>query len=166
MNKQELDSRVMTRAVLIASSIMLLIFIGIHFAQELISNRFPRQAGNIQTGLMLFTIWLLVSSTLRSIHKMRRSIPAWKLIFAGTFITAIGMILYTGFLILYPKIAKSAAATELADATMNMIIFFTAIAFLISLISTINLKVKSEFWGNVLEAIIIVGGILLFLYLA
>lgn len=166
MKRKELDARVLARSIIIASTLILVIFIGIFFANDLLAKNFSKQADNIQTGLMLFTIWLVVSSTLRSINKLRRNISAGKLIFAGTSLVAIGTIIYSGFLVLYPKLTKSGAGVEVATASMYLIAFFTAIAFVISLITTINLKVKSVFWGNVLEAIIIIGGIALFLLLA
>lgn len=163
MRKSELDARVMTRTILLSAVLLAGIFIGLFFLEGKLTQLFGKQVDNVQTGIMLFALWLIVSSGIRSIDRLRRNIAAWKLILAGFLITFIGVIFYTAFLILYPQIAKTGDLGEVADATKGLIIFFSSISLFLAIITVINLRIRNRLFGNILEVLLIVGGIYLLL---
>ncbi|MBI5916423.1 MAG: hypothetical protein HY842_13685 [Bacteroidetes bacterium] len=157
---------VLIRAVIMAFFLLAGIFIGLLFFEDNLSKIFGNYSDEAIIGGMLLAIWLVVSSTLRSVNNLAKAIPAWKLVLGGTLTGFIGSVLTVAFLLLFPNVAKSQNMTEVTGATGGLILMMTAVAFVISLISIINIRVKNRQLGNLLEILIIGGCIAGFVYFA
>jgi hypothetical protein len=104
---------------------------------------------------MLLGLWLVVSSTVRSVNSLAKTIATWKLLLGGLLVGAVSAVLTTAFMLVFPKVAKSQNMAEVTGATGGLILLMAALAFIISLIVVINLRVKSRAFGNFLELLII-----------
>ena len=154
------------RTVVISSLLLAGIFIALFFLENKLGNLLGKYADEATIGLMLLMLWLVVGSGIRSVNSLSKSIPAWKLLLSGIAIAGMSAILYSAFLIVFPKVAKSPAFTEVAGASGGMILLLMGIAFIISLIAIVNVRVKNKMLGNVLEFLIIGGCIGGFVYFA
>lgn len=153
------ENSVLTRTVIIACVILSAIFILLLFIQDNLAKVFGRYADEATIGLMLLGLWLVVSSSIRSMNNLAKTVETWKLLLGGMLIGLISAVLTTAFLILFPGIAKSQNMQEVTGATGAMILVMAGIAFVVSLISVVNLRVRSRSLGNLLE-ILIVGAVI------
>lgn len=160
------ENSVLTRSVIIAGILLAAIFIAVLFLQDNLTGFFGQYADEAVVGLMLLGLWLVASSTVRSINNLAKNAPSWKLILGGTLTAFFAALLTVAFLILFPNVAKSQDMQEVTGATGRLIVPITAIGFVVSLISVINLRVKNRSLGNLLEFFVIGGSILLIVYVA
>jgi len=149
------ENSIVTRAVIIASFILTGIFIALLFFQDNLTGIFGRFADETTIGLMLFGLWIVVTSTVRSVNNLAKGVSAWKLITVGLLVGLVSAVLTTAFLLLFPTVAKSQNMAEVTGATGAMILVIAALALVIALISIVNLRVKSRALGNFLELLII-----------
>lgn len=155
----EVENSVLTRTVIIATIVLTGIFIALLFFQDNLAGLFKQYADEATIGLMLIGLWLVVSSTVRSLHNLAKGIQTWKLLLGGVLVGFVASLLTTAFLIVFPVVAKSQNMAEVTGATGAMILVMSGIAFLIALITTINVRVKSRQFGNLLE-VLIIGGVI------
>ena len=160
------ENSVIARAVIMASMLLGGLFIAVMFFQGGFSKILGKYSDEAVTGLMLLAMWLVVSSTVRTINRLAKRAAAWKLLLSGVLIALVATVLMSAFIIVFPDVAKSENMDEVAGATGTMILLNLALAFVISLIAVINLRVANKMLGNVLEFLIIGGGILAFVYFA
>lgn len=160
------ENSVVARAVILASLLLGGLFIAVMFFENGFSKIFGQYADEAVIGVMLLVLWLIVSSTARSIDRLAKGVAAWKLLLGGILIALVGSVLMSAFMIVFPEVAKSENMHEVVGATGGMILLNSALAFLISLIVLINLRVQNKMLGNVLEFLIIGACILGFLYVA
>ena len=153
------ENSVLTRTVIIACVILSAIFILLLFIQDNLAKVFGHYGDEATIGLMLLGLWLVVSSSIRSMNNLAKTVETWKLLLGGMLIGLISAVLTTAFLILFPGIAKSQNMQEVTGATGAMILVMAGIAFVVSLISVVNLRVRSRSLGNLLE-ILIVGAVI------
>ena len=147
-----------TCAILLA-----LCFVGLYLIEDRIANFNARFADEIQLGLMLFALWLLVSTGIRTVHGKQPEVPFHTLLLVGMLVAIGGALLYLGFLSVSGAVAKSGNGNEVLTASGKIMGFAAGVAFLISLLISINLKVVSKLLGNVLEiAVVVLLGALLF----
>lgn len=125
--------------------------IGVFFLSQWLSEFFPTYYASIQTGLMLFMIWLVVTSTLRSLQQLITTISSWILPVVGTTVTAFGLLLYWAFLGVY-GLYKIGYAVEF---TWDPVFVFTGLGFVVSLMTLINLRIKNRRLGNLLELLLV-----------
>lgn len=151
----DVENSVLTRSIIFGSVVLTGIFIALLFFQNKLIGFFGKYADEATIGLMLLGLWLVVSSTVRSVHNLAKGIQTWKLLLGGIVVGLVSSILTTAFLVMFPVIAKSQNMEEVTGATGAMILVMTAISFIISMISIINLRVKSRQFGNLLEVLII-----------
>lgn len=151
----DVENSILTRSIIFGSVVLTGIFIGLLFFQDNLAGLLGGYADEATIGLMLLGLWLVVSSTVRSVHNLAKGIQTWKLLIGGIVVGLVSSILTTAFLVMFPVVAKSQNMEEVTGATGAMILFISAIAFVISLISAINLRVKSRQLGNLLEVLII-----------
>ena len=145
------DSNVMFRASVISAVILGIALNAAVFLAERFAASTPDFKEKVIVGLSLLFTWLILTSTLRSIDKMRSGTDAWKFLFAGIIIAAGVVFLKFVFANLIALFVEGwPKAFELQSIT-----FYTVIGFIIALISMINLKVENKFLGNVLEFIVI-----------
>lgn len=163
---QSTENSIAVRTVIISSLLLAGIFIALFFLESKLAELLGRYADEAATGLMLLALWLVVGSGIRSIHSLSKKIPAWKLLLSGIVTAGVAAILYSAFLVVYPKAAKSPAPTGMAGASGGLVLLLVVLAFVISLIAIINLRVKNKALGNVLEFLIIGGCIGGFVYFA
>ena len=153
------ENSVLARTIIISCLVLTGIFIALLFFQDNLARFFGRYADEATIGLMLLGLWLVVSSTIRSVNNLAKGIQTWKLLLAGVLVGFVASVLTTAFLIVFPNIAKSQNMAEVTGATGVMILVMAAIAFVISMISVINVRVKSRQLGNLLE-VLIIGGVI------
>ncbi|MCP3930073.1 MAG: hypothetical protein GY705_13345 [Bacteroidetes bacterium] len=158
--KEKQDYTVIARAVIIAIFLMGLGAIAVNYLERLWAGLFPNYMGQIRTGVMLFILWLVVTSTLRSIDKLNPGSRGWTFVISGAFIALGGFLLYNLFLFLVNQFSST---SELLPV-WGMIPLFTGIGLILGLISLINLRVKNRKFGNVLEVLVVVAVLFLFLY--
>lgn len=153
------ENSVLVRTIIIAGAILTSIFIGLLFFQEKLAGLFGRYADEATIGLMLLGLWLVVSTTVRSVNNLAKGIQAWKLLLGGVMVGFVASIFTTTFLIVFPVVAKSKNMEEVTGATGAMILVMAGIALVIAIISVINVRVKSRQLGNLLE-VLIIGGVI------
>lgn len=152
------DSSVMLRAA-ITSAIILGIGLNlIPFITDYLAASTPDFKIKLETGLEIFLIWVVLTSTLRSIDKMRPGTDAWKFLLAGVIIVVGGVLLQfifsLGIGLFREDWQSSFDVKELG--------FYAVMGLIASLISMINLKVENQFLGNILEFLVIALVIFLF----
>ena len=155
----DVENSVLARTAIIASLALTGVFIALLFFQDNLAGLFGQYADEATIGLMLLGLWLVVSSTVRSVNNLAKNIQTWKLLFAGVLVGVVSSVLTTAFLIMFPIVAKSQNMADVTGATGAMILVISCISFIISLISVINARVKSRQFGNLLE-ILIIGGVI------
>lgn len=163
-HRTNVENITITRTVIISSLLLTGLFIFLFFMEGHLANIFHSYAGEAATGLMLLSLWLVVGSSIRTVYSLQKNTPSWKLLLTGILTAATSGLLYAAFLIVYPQVAKSPRAIEVAGASGLMLLLLTSLAFVISLIAIIHLRVKNKTLGTALEFIIMVGSILLFVY--
>ena len=152
------DSAVLLRASIISAIILGLGLNAVIFLAEKFAASTPDFKEKLIIGLSLFLTWVVLTSTLRSIDKMREGTDAWKFLLAGMIVVIGGVLLrflFANLIALFVENwPKSLDLSELG--------FYAVLGFIISLVSMINLKVKNQFLGNVLEFLVIALVIFLF----
>jgi uncharacterized protein with PQ loop repeat len=93
------------------------------------------------------------------LNNLVKGIVTWKLLLGGLLIGLVSSVLTTAYLIVFPSVAKSQNTAEVTGASGGLVMVISAIAFVISAISVINVRVKNRTLGNVLELLIIGGAI-------
>ncbi len=165
-SKSSSENSVIARSVIMASMMLGGLFIAVMFFQNGFSKVFGKYADEAVIGLMLLVLWLVVSSAVRTINRLASRAAAWKLVLSGLLVGAVGTVIMSAFMIVFPEVAKSENMGEVAGATGTMILLNLGLAFVISLIAVINLRVASKMLGNALEILIIGAVILGFVYFA
>lgn len=149
------DFSILIRAVLFGIVIMAIGLLSGLMAAHFSAGVLPDLSGQIAVGLGLFVIWLVHGSTLRSIYRLDKNCSFIWLVFAGIATIFGGMVLAA----LVRLIIEKAAGIEfpvLASAGLGQkTLFLLGLALFLSFFSAINLKVKSRFFGNILELILI-----------
>ncbi len=153
------ENSVLARSVIIACVILTTLFILLLYFQNNLARFFGQYADEATIGLMLMALWLVVSSTIRSLNNLVKGMETWKLLLGGLLIGLLSSLLTTAYLIVFPDVAKSQNTSEVTGATGGLILVISAIAFIISVISVINMRVRSRTLGNILELLIIGGAI-------
>ncbi len=151
----DVEHSVLIRSVGIASFVLAGIFIALLFFQDNLAKIFGNYADEATIGLMLVGLWLVVSSTIRTVVSHAKGLQTWKLILGGLLTGLIGSVLTTAFLLVFPKVAKSQNMAEVTGATGGLIMATSLVAFIISLFVVVNIRVKSRALGNLLEFLII-----------
>ena len=154
----------MLHTPLISAGILGGLFTLIYFLYGPIAEWFPRWVDDIQIGLMLFALWLVVSSCIRTANSLSPKMHPVKLILMGLLVSIGGFLAYALFLFIHSKAAKI-EFNFLSEGLMGKGIFFLAVAAFLSILVTINLKIKDKFLSNVVEFILIAAVIFLFLKL-
>ena len=153
------ENSVLARSVIIACVILTTIFILLLFVQDNLTALLGRYADEDTVGMMLLALWLVVGSTVRSMNTLSGSLAAWKLLLGGVLVGGISGILTTAFLFLFPDIAKSQNMAEVTGAAGGLILILSLLAFVISMIVVVNIRVRNRSLGNLLE-VLIIGGVI------
>lgn len=151
------DFSVLLRAVLFGTIFMIIGLLSGLIAAHFVTQILPNMGGKVAVGLSLFVIWLVHGSTLRSIVRLDKNIGFPWIVLAGI-LTIMGGVGLTHFL---RQVIENTAMIEFpilstADFGQKALVL-TVTAVFLSLFSAINLKVKSRFFGNFLELILIIA---------
>ncbi len=156
----QIDNDVMLRASAIGAVLMGLLLAALHLL-------FPKLLGTsqlskaFQTGLQLLLIWLVITSTIRSIHHIRPHIPSWKLLLAGCLTAVAGPIVQE----LVLRIARQLfTLPPLTEYNSKGLWFFGGLGLLAAAIATIRLRIKNRALGNMMELALIALVAFLFFY--
>lgn len=106
-------------------------------------------------GLQLFLVWLVVTSAVRTVHRLKPRVDLWQL-FAAGLATAMGGVL------LKEIIWRIIGRPLTADFSGKGFLFFGGIALLASSIAVIRLRVRNRMMGQVLEFGLIATAVYLF----
>jgi hypothetical protein len=116
----------------------------------------------LKIGLSLLIFWIVVTASLRSINNLASDIPGWKLLAAGVAIAGLGT-LFGQFILQILSWFKEPWAPAPNYQTS---LFYVVAGLVASIISLINLRVKDQKLGNILEVLFIVVVAILFFYFA
>ncbi len=103
--------------------------------------------------LSCLSSWIVVTSTVRSVVKIRNEIGGLWLLLAGLLVSGLGII----FHLIALQVISAIQENRDLDLALNMrsVGFYVGVGIIASVISLINIKVKNQFWGNVLEVLFI-----------
>ena len=148
MNKAEINKQVVLKSIIISSILLAILLTLLHiFVSKLIDS------DKILTGLKLLVFWVVITATLRSEVKVRKNIGGLWLLLTGLVVAGLGVILHLLTMQIIPTL-KTDVGLDLA-IDFKTVGFYAVIGFVASVISLINIKVESEFWGNVLEVVFV-----------
>lgn len=164
--KEQNQNSVLLRTVVISAFVLAGLFTLVYFLEDNFSSIFGRLADEISIAIMLFSLWLVVSSAVRSANNLEKRVASWKLMLVGMATAAFGSGLFVTFLYVLPQVSKSANTFEVGGASGELAMVMTGIAFIISLLTIINTRVGNKFMGNILEILVIGGVIAGFIYFA
>lgn len=165
-SKSEAENSIIARTVVLSSLLLTGLFVAFTFLEKPMKKLAGNYADEVVVGLMLLSLWLVVSGSVRSIYSLRKRMPLLKLVVAGVLVALVATVLYTGFLIFYPMVAASGEAATMVGATLVLTGLFTGAGFVISIIALIQLKVKNRTLAGLIEFTLLLLGLLLFIYLA
>lgn len=154
------DNDVMLRASAIAAILLgIVLALSYLFMPKLLgTTKFARAA---QVGLELFAIWLVITSTIRSIHHLREAIPSYKLLLAGCMTAVAGPIVRE---LVLRVIAIFSEQITFEKYNFTGLLFFAGLGLLAASIATIRLRIKNRALGNMLELALIALIAFLFFY--
>jgi hypothetical protein len=157
VEEQYLNNRVQWQAALIGGIFLALLLSAVLWVWPHIFGKETSFSRAVMAAIHLFLIWLVVTSTVRAIHRIRRNIELWRLYLAGivTSLTGIGLkeIVWSG---------KQYAQEGGVAFIFKTLLFYLAVAFIASSIALIRLRVRNQKTGQVLEVVFI--GVVMFLF--
>lgn len=119
-----------------------------------------RVGRGLKIGLSLLIFWLVVTAALRSHNRLAPGSSGGSLLLSGVAIAVLGTLLSQVILQLLHWFDEPWAP----EPNFNTTLFYGAAGLIASVISLINLRVKDQKMGNVLEIVFIVLVALLFFY--
>ncbi len=165
-SKSEAENSIIARTVVLSGLLLTGLFIAFTFLEKPLKKLAGNYADEVVVGLMLLSLWLVVSSAVRSMYSLRKKMPLLKLVLGGVLVALLGTVLYAGFLIFYPMVAARGEASNMMGATLVLTGLFTGAGFVISIIALIQLKVRNKTLAALIEFALLLLGLLLFIYLA
>lgn len=154
------DNDVMLRASAIAAvALGIVLALSFLFLPGVLgSSNFGRA---VQVGLELFFIWVIITSVIRSIHRLREDIASWKLLIAGFLTALVGPVVRELILRVAAQFKES---IQSADMNLRGMLFFAGLGLLAATIALIRLRIKNRALGNMMELALIVLVAFLFFY--
>jgi len=138
-----------------ASALLSLLLV---LAMWLWPSLFGRESGfsrAVLAGVQLFLVWLVVTSAVRTVHRLKPRIHLWWLF-------VVGMAAALGGVLLKEIIWRIAGRSWSADFSGKGLLFFGGVALLASSIAVIRLRIRSRLMGQVLEFGLIASAVYLF----
>lgn len=157
-NSDRTENQVLGKSILISGISIAVLLLLLDIANQKVFPETTSWTNGVKTGVSLLVFWLVITSTLRAMNKLREDMDWFKLILGGVGIAALGIILYLLALQLLTALEVSWAEKP----RYALVGFYSAGAFIVSLLSLINLRVKSKMIGNVLEFLVIAAIAFLF----
>jgi predicted membrane protein len=157
----QVDTDVTLRAAAIGGTVLgvLLALSYLFFPNVLGYSKFAKAA---QIGIELLLMWLVITSTIRSIHSLRARTPGWKLLVGGCLTGIFGALIRELTLRI---VANFKDETTVEPFRWKSLLFFAGLGLLAALIALIRLRVRNRALGNMLEVGLIAAVAVAFFYL-
>lgn len=154
------DSDVMLRSAGIAGLILgILLALSYLYMPNLLGySKFSKAA---QIAIELLVIWVVITSTIRSIYSLRRGIPGLKLLVGGALTAIFGPLIRE---LVLRIVAYFKEEMQLGAFEWNGLFFFAGLGLLAALIALIRLRVRNRALGNIMEFGLIALVAFLFFY--
>lgn len=160
-NSNQLDNRVWGRTILISTVLLgSLLFALDGIFHNWVGGELSRFGRGMKIGLSLLIFWLVVTASLRSINRLAKDLPGMKLLLAGVAIALLGT-LFSQFILQILTWFKEPWAPA---PNYRTFLFYGVAGLIASVISLINLRVRDQKLGNVLEVLFIALVAILFFY--
>lgn len=156
----------MARTVVISGLLLTGLFLSLTFLEKPLKKLAGKYADEVVVGLMLMSLWLVVSGSVRSMYLLRKHMPLMKLLVGGVLVALVATVLYAGFLLLYPKVFAQGEAASMMNATLMLTVLFAGVGFVSSIISLVHIKINHPTLAKWIEFALLLLGLMLFLYLA
>ena len=156
------DRNLLIRLIGVSSVLLAIALVLMHVLLAGLVAASPGWLSGLRTALGLLIFWLFVTAAVRALHQFLPRIPLFWAMVAGVGTAAGGMLLFLLGLRLVALIWES----EVGLPRYNIIWFYVLGGLFASLISLIHLRVRNRRLGYVLEALLIVAGMVLFFWLA
>lgn len=158
---KHVDTDVTLRAAAIGGTILgIMLALSYAYVPDFLGySKFAKAA---QIGLELLLMWLVITSTIRSIHSLRARTPNWKLLIGGC-LTAIFGALVRELALRIVKYFSDDLKVE--PFQWKGLLFFAGLGLLAAMIALIRLRVRNRALGNMLEFALIAAVAFLFFYL-
>lgn len=111
-------------------------------------------AQKVITGIQLFLLWLIVSSTVRTLHLLAKDMPTLILWLSGGLTAIISILLGPLVMNLFYQFGLEVGPTIAEGDKWR---FYLVLGLAFSLISIIHLRVKNQAMGSTLEWVIVLG---------
>lgn len=160
------EFQILIRVFAFCSLILAISFIASLWVEKWILPLTSVYADDIRIGLMLFALWLTVSSGIRSALKLRKNLEGWLLMALGAAIAFAGALLFNVFRILFPGMVWTIDHSDTAGVAWQSCLFFTVMGLVLAVITVIRERVENRLWSFLLIAFVVIGLILLMVYLA
>ncbi len=157
-NSDKTENQVLGKSILISGISIAVLLVILDIVNQKVFPETTSWTNGVKTGVSLLVFWLVITSTLRAMNKLRKDMDWFKLILGGVGIAALGITLYLLILQLLTALEVSWAEKP----RYALVGFYSAGAFIVSLLSLINLRIKSKMIGNVLEFLVIAAVAFLF----
>lgn len=156
-----IDSDVMLRSAGIAGLILgvLLALSYLYLPNLLGVTKFGKA---VQIALELLLIWIVITSTIRSIYSLRRGVPGLKLLVGGALTAVFGPLIRE---LVLRVVGYFNEDMKLDPFNWNGLFFFAGLGLLAALIALIRLRVRNRALGNIMEFGLIALVAFLFFYL-
>ena len=152
------ENRVLGKSILISGILLSILLIALELLFPKLFEEPTAWSNGVKTGLSLLLFWVVITSTLRAMNKLEHQMEAIKLILGGVGIAALGIALY----LVTMQFLNWFEVNGAEKPRYGLIGFYSAGGFIVSVLSLINLRVKSKMIGDVLEFLVILVVALLF----
>jgi hypothetical protein len=163
-NTKRNENSTLIRTVLISSIILAGLFTLAYFLEDNIGKIFGRFSDEAAIGIMLFSLWLVVSSTVRSLNRLEKRMSSIKLLVGGVATAAFGTGLFIAFLYFFPNVNKAENVWEVGGASGEMALVMAGLAFFISVLTVVNTRIGSKLLVNLIEVLLVGGAIAGFIW--
>lgn len=147
----QVDNQVLGKSILIGGITIAVLLVVWEVVHQKVFPGTDSWSKGVKTAVSLLVFWLVITSTLRAMNKMRKSMDWFKLLGGGVGIATLGIVLFLVTLQFLNWMKVSWAE----NPNYGLIGFYAGGALIVSLLSLINLRVKSKMMGNVLEFLVI-----------
>ena len=157
---EQVDTDVTLRAAAVGGTVLgILLALSYLFIPNVLGySKFAKAA---QIGIELFIMWLVITSTIRSIHTLRARTPNWKLLVGGCLTAVFGPLVRELTLRI---VANFKEDMDMEPFQWKGLLFFAGLGLLAALIALIRLRVRNRAMGNILELGLIALVAFLFFY--
>jgi lipid-A-disaccharide synthase-like uncharacterized protein len=127
-------------------------------------EQFPQFGSGLRTALLLFVLWLVVSSGVRSLHSLHKKFSFGHLVGGGSLIGLIGSLACFSMARVVAFFREGTTLAKVYD--VQNLLFFAGVGLVVALLAAINLRTSNRVLGNVLEILVVAAAIFLMLYFA